>query len=101
MFFFSILIFHREAYSAKRLIGRLIIFSGKTGRVLRWSEVPDEKETYFSPVLYTLKNGTELIVFGTGGETHPGGLYVIPLMDFYYGKIKNAKSLYQDRYKGE
>ncbi|EDO39984.1 predicted protein, partial [Nematostella vectensis] len=70
-----------EANSPERLKGRLIIFSGRTGVVLRWVVVPDERETYFSPNLYTKQDGTEMVLFGTGGETHPGGLWVIPLMN--------------------
>eukprot|EP00794_Sanderia_malayensis_P013936 gene13936-15388_t len=89
-----------EAFSEKRLVGRIIIFSGKTGKILRWVETPDKKESYFSPVLYTLKNGTELVVFGTGGETHGGGLFVIKLSDLYYGKIEKSVLLYEDKLKG-
>lgn len=77
-----------------------MIFSGKNGRILRWVETPDRRESYFSPLLYTLKNGTELVIFGTGGETHGGSLYVIPLMDLYYGRIQRAVSIYTDNYKG-
>ena len=90
----------REAYSEKRLVGRILIFSGKTGRVLRWVDTPDGKESYFSPLLYTLKNGTEIVVFGTGGETHGGSLFVIPLMDLFYGKMHKAVAIYTDKYKG-
>ena len=90
----------REAYSEKRLVGRILIFSGKTGRVLRWVETPDRKESYFSPIVYALKNGTEVVVFGTGGETHGGSLYIIPLMDLYYGRIDKASAIYTDKYKG-
>ena len=90
----------REAYSEKRLIGRILILSGKTGRVLKWVNTPDRKESYFSPLVYTLKNGTEVVVFGTGGETHGGSLYVIPLMDLYYGRIHKAIAVYTDEHKG-
>ena len=91
----------REAYSEKRLVGRIIIFSGKSGKILRWVETPDGKESYFSPLLYTLKNGTEMVIFGTGGETHGGALYVIQLMDLYYGKVHKAVALYKDKHKGK
>ena len=68
--------------------------------MLRWVETPDGKESYFSPLVYALKNGTEVVVFGTGGETHGGSLYIIPLMDLYYGKIHKASAIYTDKYKG-
>ena len=64
-------------------------------------ETPDGKESYFSPLLYTLKNGTEMVIFGTGGETHGGALYVIQLMDLYYGKIHKAVAIYKDEHKGD
>ena len=92
--------FYREAYSKKRLVGRIMILSGKSGRVLRWVETPDHKESYFSPLVYTLKNGTDIVIFGTGGETHGGSLFVIPLMDLYYGRIHKAVAIYTDKYKG-
>lgn len=96
--FFFVLI--SEPNSPHRLVGRLLIFSGKTGEVLRWVRTPDEKETYFSPVIYTQKDSAELVLFGTGGETHPGGLWVVPLMDLYQGLIENSKLIYKDEYKG-
>ena len=80
--------------------GRLVVISGKSGEVLRWIETPDKKETYFSPVVYTLRNGTDLVIFGTGGETHGGGLYVIQLFHLYDGKIDLAVALHKDKFKG-
>ena len=63
-------------------------------------ETPDKKESYFSPLVYTLKNGTEIVIFGTGGESHGGSLYVISLMDLYYGHVHKAVSIYTDNHKG-
>ena len=82
------------------MAGRLVIISGKSGKVLKWMETPDKKETYFSPVVYTLRNGTDLVVFGTGGETHGGALYVIQLCHLYDGKIDLAIPLHKDNFKG-
>lgn len=97
---YVLLFFPSEPNSPERLVGRLLIFSGKTGEVLRWVRTPDERETYFSPVIYTKKDSTELVLFGTGGETHPGGLYVVPLIDLFHGLIENSKLIYKDDYKG-
>ena len=77
-----------------------MIFSGKTGRVLRWVKVPDERESYLSPVIYSQKDGTDMVVFGTGGETHSGSLWVIPLMDLYKGLMETSRRIYTDNYKG-
>lgn len=89
-----------EPNSPQRLVGRLLIFSGKTGEVLNWVKTPDERETYFSPVIYTKKDGLELVLFGTGGETHGGALWVISLFDLFHGLIENSKPIYKDNYKG-
>ena len=62
--------------------------------------MPDEKEIYFSPVLYHKNDGREMVIFGTGGETHPGGLWVIPLMNLYLGMVETAQQIHQDKFKG-
>ena len=46
--------------SETRLIGRLLIISGKTGRILRWMEVPDGRESYYSPQVLTHPDGETL-----------------------------------------
>lgn len=51
--------------SETRLVGRLMIVSGKTGRVLRWMQVPDDRESYYSPQILT----------------HPDGIHVT---NYYY-----------------
>lgn len=89
-----------EPNSPRRLVGRILIFCGKTGEVLRWAKTPDERETYFSPVIYTKKDGVELVLYGSGGETHPGALWVVPLLDLFHGLIENSKLIYKDHYKG-
>jgi hypothetical protein len=56
--------------------GCLLIISSRNGNQIGepfW--MPDGKETYMSPVLY----GNSTILFGTGGETVPGGLYSISI----------------------
>ena len=64
----------------RRTPGFLVAVSGLTGQQL--SEhilTPDNKETYSSPILYKLPDGTELILFGSGGETITGSLWAISL----------------------
>ena len=80
--------------------GKLFLFSGKSGHVLKWQGVPDERETYFSPVVYSTSNGTDIALFGTGGETHPGSLWAIDLIQLYRGNIYEAIKVYTDNYKG-
>eukprot|EP00058_Branchiostoma_floridae_P017038 XP_002602526.1 hypothetical protein BRAFLDRAFT_93831 [Branchiostoma floridae] len=90
----------REPGSLYRLSGRLLILSGKDGKVLRWAEVPDRRETYYSPQVYTRQDGRLTVLFGTGGETHPGSLWRISLDDLYEGNMDKAEVLYSDSQKG-
>jgi len=48
--------------------------SGATGKVVgtTYLAAPDNKEIYMSPVMYTTKDGSQYILFGSGGETIPG-----------------------------
>ena len=52
--------------SETRLAGKLMFFSGRTGEVLSCSLVPDNKESYYSPVIYNRNDGTPVVLFGTG-----------------------------------
>ncbi|KAL3215629.1 hypothetical protein MRX96_000245 [Rhipicephalus microplus] len=51
-----------------RLAGRLLVVSGRSGKLLSWAMVPDSRETYYSPQLMLYPDGTELVLFGTGGR---------------------------------
>ncbi|XP_074653031.1 uncharacterized protein LOC141907325 [Tubulanus polymorphus] len=90
----------REPGSKLRLAGRLIIFSGADGEVLRAVTVPDRRESYYSPQIHTLLDGTQVVLFGTGGETHPGSFWYIGLDDLYRGNVDKAQKVYSDKFKG-
>ena len=63
-----------------RTPGMLFVVSGRTGMQL--SErvpMPDDKETYSSPVLFNMTGQTELVLFGSGGETISGSLWAVTL----------------------
>ncbi|GFT02758.1 uncharacterized protein TNCV_879611 [Trichonephila clavipes] len=90
----------KEPGSETRLVGRLMVVSGKTGRVLKWVQVPDEKESYYSPQILTHPDGSKLLLFGTGGETHGGSLWVIKLNHLLTGEISMAEKIYTDNFKG-
>ncbi|XP_014669211.1 PREDICTED: uncharacterized protein LOC106810388 isoform X2 [Priapulus caudatus] len=83
-----------------RLSGRIIFFSGKDGEVLKWTGIPDQRETYYSPQVLTRADGTQGVLFGTGGETHGGALWYISLHDLFNGNIEKALKLTTDAYKG-
>lgn len=58
----------------------LLTVSGRTGQKLMDRVfVPDGRESYMSPVLFSFADGTEVILFGTGGETIPGSLWAVTL----------------------
>ena len=94
-------LYFSEPFSKSRLPGRIIFFSGKSGLVIKSVSVPDNHESYFSPVVYLNKNGTQMVVFGTGGETHAGSLYVVELKDLLEADLKNAKKLLTNSKKGK
>ena len=64
----------------KRTPGFLAVVSGATGRQLsRRIIIPDNRETYSSPVLYRHSDNVDLVLFGSGGETIPGSLWALTL----------------------
>ncbi len=83
-----------------RPIGKIMLISGKTGEIIAQDEMPDLRETYFTPVLF----GDDInpdIVFGSGGETWPGHLYLCKLSDVLNNSIsKNAIVLDSSNKKG-
>lgn len=71
----------------EREAGCLVLISSRTGKQIGepfW--MPDGKETYMSPVLY----GNATILFGTGGETVPGGLFSIAVDHLAKGNARQA-----------
>ena len=92
---------YREPHSKSRKSGKILFISGKTGLVLTSQPVPDGGETYFSPVVYTSRNGTEMVVIGTGGETHKGSLYIIQLKHLYARKTEMFVKILSNAEKGK
>ncbi|XP_060079842.1 uncharacterized protein LOC132559243 [Ylistrum balloti] len=90
----------QEPGSKYRLSARIILFSGRTGQIIKKIGVPDYRESYYSPQLYTMSDGTDIVLFGTGGETHPGSLWSITLDKLYRGEIKSSRLVYTDEFKG-
>ncbi|XP_040572858.1 uncharacterized protein [Lepeophtheirus salmonis] len=84
----------------KKMFGRLIIFDGKSGAILKWMQTPDRKESYYHPQILTRMDGETLILFGTGGNSRPGSLYIISLQDLYKRNIDEAYPIYHDEEKG-
>ena len=56
----------------------MILLDGATGKSIgRYLAMPGGLETYMSPVLHTLNDGSAHILFGHGGETVPGSIYCV------------------------
>ncbi|KAJ8299124.1 hypothetical protein KUTeg_023184 [Tegillarca granosa] len=64
--------------------GWLMMISGGTGKQIgRQLEMPEDKETYMSPVIHERRDGSQYILFGSGGETVGGLFMAISVPDFY------------------
>lgn len=71
-----------EAFQEPRGIGRLLLVSGQTGRVISLMSMPDRLETYMSPIIHRGGDGKDRVLFGSGGESIPGSLWSVELDDF-------------------
>lgn len=79
---------------SERYPGILAVMSSATGNVLALDTMPDGKETYMTPVIHDFGNpGNEQIVFGTGGETLGGNLFIVPLKSLLESNISKAVKL--------
>jgi len=88
-------------YDPNRPAGYLIVINGKTGKHIAHAAMPDGKETYMSVTVVESKSSGEVdIVFGTGGETIGGSLYVDKLSNILNGDLSTAKVLHTSKAKG-
>jgi len=80
--------------SLNRHPGTLMIMDGVNGDILAIDTMPDGKETYLAPTYYDFdQDGTKEILFGTGGETITGALYVTNEKALLNNDISKAKKL--------
>jgi len=84
-----------------RYPGVLAVMSSASGRVLAADTMPDGKESYMSPLLYEFREGEGLkVIFGTGGETIAGSLYMVGLDELMKSNISGAMVLYKEAEHG-
>jgi len=84
-----------------RYPGVLILFSSKTGKVIAADTMPDRKESYMTPLCFTQPGNKEIfILFGTGGETIDGKLYLTTLSDLRSKKLSSAQILATEKGHG-
>ena len=72
--------------------GHLMVVSGRDGSVIHRMLVPDNRETYCSPLLWR-RMDAEWVVFGTGGETFPGSLWAVAAEEVLAGGLAGIRSL--------
>lgn len=84
-----------------RYPGVLMMFDSKTGKILAADTMPDGKESYMSPLSFSQPDGKDqFIVFGTGGETISGNLYIAKLTDLMLRKLSNARVIATEQGQG-
>ena len=69
-------------HEKNRAPGMLVVISGRTGQSLMDPiPIPDDRESYSSPISFTLpdQEQSEVVLFGSGGETIQGSLWAVTL----------------------
>ncbi|MBX2876628.1 MAG: PQQ-binding-like beta-propeller repeat protein [Saprospiraceae bacterium] len=90
-----------EPFDPARPAGRLAIISSSTGKLIAQASMPDGKETYMSvTVSPNPKEEDWEIVFGTGGETIGGNLYVGKLSQVLAQDLSGAAIIHSSPNKG-
>jgi outer membrane protein assembly factor BamB len=83
-----------EPYDSNRPAGQLVILNSENGELISRAPMPDSKEIYMSvSVLPNKPNNFKSVVFGTGGETIGGNLFVASIQDIRSGSLINAVKL--------
>jgi len=92
---------HVAPHDPDRPAGLLVVLDGKTGRIISKAFMPDQKETYMSVNVSPLPDSSDYeIVFGTGGETIGGSLYIDLLTHVLSGDLSAAIALDSSLSKG-
>lgn len=74
--------------------GVLILFDSMTGDIIAADTMPDGQESYMSPLCFKDVNSQKWkIVFGTGGETIGGSLFICDLQDLLQRNLVASQKL--------
>ena len=77
-------------WQTNRPPGHLMVLDAATGSILAKAVTPDSAEIYCSPVVADVKGtGTLYVIFGTGGETLGGSMWIAELVN---GLMNNSLS---------
>lgn len=84
-----------------RFPGVLMLLDTKTGDIIAADTMPDGKESYMPPLYFANQDTQDdAIIFGTGGETIDGNLYIAKLSDLREQKLSNAKIIASEQGHG-
>ena len=83
-----------------REAGVLLILDAKSGAVIASDTMPDGNETYMSPIYVEQEDGSKMIVFGTGGETFSGNLFITRLEDLLNNDLSKSKIIASEKSHG-
>lgn len=89
-----------EPYDPNRPTGYLMVISSQNGEILAEAPMPDKGETYMSVAVLATDDGSHKIIFGSGGETIGGVLYVATLQEVLDGDLSKATKLASSKNKG-
>jgi len=90
-----------EAHDPDRASGQLVILDGQNGELISRAPMPDGKEIYMSvSVLPAASPDSKNVLFGTGGETLAGNLYVCSIPEILAGDLSGAIKLDSSLKKG-
>lgn len=90
-----------EPYDPNRPVGHLVVLNSRNGDVIKKAPMPDGKETYMSiAILPNVPSNVKSVIFGTGGETIGGNLFVASIDDVMSGDLSNAIKLDSSASKG-
>ena len=76
-----------------RVPGVLMLFDSKTGNIIAADTMPDGKESYMTPLCFSQPGSKDLfLLFGTGGETIDGKLYLTTVAQLHAKKTFFGRS---------
>lgn len=79
----------------------LMIFDTRNGNIIAADTMPDGKESYMSPLCFAQPGSNEfMIVYGTGGETIDGNLYITSLSSLVNKELYKSKVIATEKGHG-
>ena len=82
----------------EKMFGRVIVFDGKNGSVLKWMPTPDRRESYYPPQILDGPDGDKSVLFGTGGNSRSGSLYVISIKDLLNRRVDKVSARFLSQF---